>query len=74
MRVGKQIALFANRHLSKKLDIIKPLAFHRKLESVQMPEGTLKKLIMLCKGQISALREDPGTVQVRKRYAKYLGK
>ena len=74
MRVGRQIAGFVNRHLSKKVDVIMPLAFNRKLENVQMPQGTLKKLIMLCKRQVSALRDDPGTVQVRQRYAKYLGK
>ena len=38
MRVGNQIASFINRYLTSKVEVIRPLAFHKKFENVQMPQ------------------------------------
>ena len=61
MRVGNQIATFLNRYLADKVRVIPPLSYKRNKENVQMPLRTLRKLIIECKKNLTALRKKPRT-------------
>ena len=74
MRVGNQIATFLNRYLADKVRVIPPLSYKRNKENVQMPLRTLRKLIIECKKNLTALRKKPRTNLVIQQTTKYLGK
>ena len=61
MRVGKEIAVFVNRYLQDKVEVLKPLHFKRVKDNVNMPQKMLQKLMAVAKDGAAALMNELAT-------------